>query len=147
MEKFTETGLWYMRKADLLTRAEVDLGNIQPNIDRMTENEFYLDAAAYHIQQAVEKIMKYVLAQNGIKFPYTHKILELCEAFDSNGIDYPEWIYKDASLLTEYAEKTRYGDSLVGNKRKVIELLKLTQAWFNEIKLEEEYSKLLSETE
>ena len=127
-----------MKKVDLLARAIIDLKQVEPNVARMVEDELFLDAAAYHLQQGIEKIMKYVINSNGEKFNKTHKILELCQSMDGYNIRYPEWLYENAELLTSYAEDTRYSDDLVGNKRKVLELLDLAFSYASAVKQEEE---------
>ena len=91
-------------------------------------DEVQLDIAAYHVQQAVEKTLKFMLAEQGIAYKKTHSILTLLDQMDSANIAYPDWLYHNAETLTGYAEETRYSDNLVATKRKLIELVGLVDA-------------------
>ena len=121
-----------IKKIDLLRRAAADLAQIQPNLDN-TSDEVFLDIAAYHLQQLVEKTLKYYMAQHNIEFKKTHDFLVLCNQLDECGIEYPSWIYDNAETLTKYAEKTRNGEDLVGNRRKIKELLILATDFLREL--------------
>lgn len=121
------------KQHDLLKRAWADMEQIQPNLDR-DDDEIFLDVAAYHLQQAIEKMLKFEINSVGQQFRWTHSILELCNQADEYSISYPEWVYQNAETLTSYAEKTRYGKDLVGNRRKITELLVLTRKWYENIK-------------
>lgn len=117
---------------DLLRRAKADLAIAKRNIKLELSDEVEYDIIAYHIQQAIEKTLKFNLEMNGIKYAYTHVILELLSFFDNNNIDYPDWVYNNAETLTSYGTKTRYGKSLVANKRKMNELIPLAEKYIED---------------
>ena len=82
-------------KADLQVASLTDDERIAPEI------------AAFHAQQAAEKILKALLVQEQIDFPRTHSIgalLALCEEAGIAGVQ--DLI--DATSLTRYAVATRY---------------------------------------
>jgi len=60
---------------DLLLRAESDLRLAALDID--SKDEYDTCLVAFHIQQAVEKILKVCLKEFGIDYTKTHKIEEL----------------------------------------------------------------------
>ena len=97
-------------------------------------DEVQLDIAAYHAQQAVEKTLKFMLAEHGIVYKKTHNILALLDQLDRAEIAYPDWLYHNAETLTGYADDTRYSDNLVATKRKLIELVGLADALLEEEK-------------
>jgi HEPN domain-containing protein len=112
-----------MKKVDLLQRAEADLKMSEIALSQAVSDEMFLDIAAYHLQQCIEKTLKYVLAQNGIEFKKTHEIDELCEQFDEDHLIYPSWVYDNHAVLNKYATTTRYGESIVGNVRLITDLV------------------------
>lgn len=65
------------------------------------------DAAAFHAQQAVEKLLKAFLASEGVEFPFTHnlsKLVELCADADSGF----SALLPVVEPLTPYAVELRY---------------------------------------
>lgn len=65
------------------------------------------DAAAFHAQQAVEKLLKAYLANEGIEFPFTHnlsRLVELCSELDAAF----QALIPVVEPLTPYAVELRY---------------------------------------
>jgi HEPN domain-containing protein len=71
-------------------------------VDRVTDA-----IIAFHAQQAVEKVLKAVLASRDVGFPFTHDLRALEELCASNGITIPSEL-DDLDLLTPYAARARY---------------------------------------
>ncbi len=93
-------------KADLvrgwLRKAESDLTAM-----RASSQAGALDAACFHAQQAVEKVLKAYLIFHSVDFPFTHnlsKLVEHCVVIDSSF----EEIFPKVEPLTPYAVETRY---------------------------------------
>lgn len=84
-------------------RADSDLADAR----RTTTSEGPYDTACFHVQQAVEKYLKGVLAWRGLEIPRTHDLEELqrlCIQFES-------WLQLatcDLTDLTSYAVELRY---------------------------------------
>jgi HEPN domain-containing protein len=64
--------------------------------------------------------MKYILAQNGIIFEKTHDMEILCKQFIDANLELPDWIFDNATLLTNYATQTRYGESVLGVRKRLL---------------------------
>ena len=109
------------KKATLLDRAKIDLQVAKDNLKNAETDELFLDVAAYHIQQAIEKSLKFHLEINGIEYPLTHDVGALWEQADENKLSPPKWIYDNYETLNTYSTKTRYGASIIGTRRKIIE--------------------------
>jgi HEPN domain-containing protein len=69
------------------------------------------DALGFHVQQAVEKRLKAVLALNEIEFQHTHSIGYLTTLLEHHGIDNPE-PREPLEDLTPWAVDARYDDQL-----------------------------------
>lgn len=65
-----------------------------------------LRMACYHAQQAVEKVLKALLADRDIDFPRTHNILDLHNAVKQLG--YPAIITDDEALFLNSIYRARY---------------------------------------
>ena len=72
-----------MKKFDLLHRALIDFKLVHTNLDRTVEDDLFLDISAYHLQQGIEKTIKYYMSMYGKSYKKTHDILKLCEQLDS----------------------------------------------------------------
>ena len=94
-----------MFEVDLLRRAKINLWNANLIMKQLQEDS-QLDLAAYHIQQAVEKMMKFELNEIGASFAFTHDIDVLIQHFDDAGLVPCDWIVTEAATLTNYATKT-----------------------------------------
>lgn len=61
----------------------------------------------FHAQQAVEKLLKALLAYNEIDYPRVHSLQTLMELLAANGCPFPEGL-EDVSDLTPFATIFRY---------------------------------------
>jgi HEPN domain-containing protein len=66
-------------------------------------------AIGFHAQQAIEKMLKAVLAAKSIRYPWRHDLTDLTDLLTSSGIPFPEDLH-DLRLLTPFAVEVRYGD-------------------------------------
>jgi HEPN domain-containing protein len=65
------------------------------------------EAIGFHAQQAVEKMIKAVLAFHAIEYHRTHQLEELVNILDDSGISYPAEL-TEAVALTPFAVDFRY---------------------------------------
>ena len=114
-------------KITLLDRAKADLQNVRLILSHDSSDELFLDIAAYHIQQGVEKLVKFSLSANGVRPKPTHDILVLIEQLEMAGVEVLPWLRENADTLNAYATKTRYGSNIVAVKTKITQLLGLAE--------------------
>lgn len=103
----------------LLDRAESDVRVCEHILSALQTDELMKDIAAYHIQQAVEKALKYWLSTIGIEYPRTHDINALIALLETERQTIPNWLYDGSDLLNRYATSSRYGESVVAVQRKI----------------------------
>ena len=108
----------------LLRRAKRDIALCHKILDDI-EDDVDIDIAGYHLQQGVEKYIKYKIQLKGVIYPKTHDIYKLLDLCDANNIDMPHWIDENADTLNSYLSESRYGSSIVASKRKILKLLPL----------------------
>ncbi len=65
------------------------------------------DTLGFHAQQAVEKLLKAVLASRGVEYPRTHNLRVLIELLAKDGIQMPEELSQIARL-TQFGTTFRY---------------------------------------
>ncbi|WP_373218273.1 HEPN domain-containing protein [Ruminococcus sp. 5_1_39BFAA] len=89
-------------------------------------DEMILNNAAYHIQQAVEKVLKGALECVGVTVPNTHKINKLVDMIKNNGanLTVTEWIDDHSEMLSEWEAETRYNMDFIVEKRKLDRAMK-----------------------
>ena len=87
----------------------------------LLEDEAYLNYVGYHLQQAVELSIKYILEMNGIEYSKTHDIEQLIQLASESNVDLyiSDYIYDKAEMFSSWEAKTRYIMNYKLEKRKV----------------------------
>ena len=70
----------------------------------------------FHTQQAIEKMLKAVLASAAVRYRYTHDRVELLDLLRNQGITYPEE-FEEITALTPFAAILRYEDEVVQTEK------------------------------
>lgn len=79
-------------------------------LENSNGDEEQLNFAGYHLQQAVELALKYLLEQNGTEYPKTHDIDQLIRIGKENGAEIyiNDYIEDHAEMFTLWEAKARY---------------------------------------
>ena len=119
-----EVAAWLARAELDLRAAEVDLGVSPP----------LLADAAFHCQQAVEKVLKALLAHHDHLFRETHDIAELALACLQHEPSL-EQLLRSSAPLTEYAWRFRYpGEVFEPDRREVEDALEVAHRVVGEVR-------------
>ncbi len=91
------------------------------------------EVIGFHAQQAVEKILKAVLAARGQTWRHTHDIVELIDAVRTAGIAFPHDL-EDVRFLTPFAAAFRYEElpeepEEPFDRRWALECVRRTRVW------------------
>jgi HEPN domain-containing protein len=89
----------------------------------------------FHAQQAIEKWLKAVLADNSVAFEYTHDLRRLIELLETTGITFP-LDTREVVMFTEFAVPLRYEDLLDAeplDRSAAIALVSEVGAWANSV--------------
>lgn len=95
----------------LLDKAKTNYHTCNIILERATDDEELLNIVGYHLQQAVELAIKYLLERNGVEYPKVHDIGQLFNlARDHNIVldDSDDYIEDHADMFTTWEVKTRY---------------------------------------
>ncbi|MBR3107928.1 MAG: HEPN domain-containing protein [Clostridia bacterium] len=96
-----------------------------------TNDEYILDIAAYHVQQGIEKCLKYVLhdlsgADDSQKRFRTHNLLALIALTEEEtAYIVPQEIKNIAAMVTSWESSARYGSSPVAAKEQIASVIGL----------------------
>lgn len=94
-----------MPKISLYDRAVGDYTQGKHALASAHVDDVMCDMAGYHLQQSVEKLLKYQIELQGDQFPYTHNISQLLDKITT---PVPDWIIDNREKLTQYESLTRY---------------------------------------
>ncbi len=105
----------------LFRSARMDFETAYMLWEKPYNDELILNNAAYHLQQAVEKVLKGALECVGVTVPNTHKITKLLEMITNNGANLiiTEWLDEHSEMLSEWEAETRYNMDFLVEKRKL----------------------------
>lgn len=117
---------------DYLRLAEADL-KVATLVLNSSNDELILNNAAYHVEQATEKIMKGLLVKNGQVAGISHSIIELSKDLDEAGVSYPEWIHDKDDTISSWATTIRYNVNFKAEHDEIAEIIGLLQDWIREV--------------
>lgn len=93
--------------------------------------------AAYHAQQAIEKILKFEIYKVDPDISprkmYTHKIYDLCDIAESYGIKVPKEIRDNAYMYSDWEAAGRYDLHFSVRLDSIEKALRLAEKWLGEV--------------
>lgn len=98
-------------------------------------DEAYLNYVGYHIQQALELSIKYMLETNGVNYPKTHDIDQLIRLANINNVELylNEYIDDHSEMFSLWEARTRYILNYRLEKRKIERSLTETKSYLDVI--------------
>ncbi|MBO5522230.1 MAG: HEPN domain-containing protein [Roseburia sp.] len=119
-----------MTAPTLLSIAKADLKTAKRCVDSQDKYEKHI--AAYHTQQAVEKIVKYLAAQQGLNL-WGHNIAKLISQCRGRGIKIPSEIERNADVYTMWETVSRYYPTQRIRRDSIQKAIHYTEMWIEEI--------------
>lgn len=132
----------------LFRRAQLDYQTAKMIWERPCNDEMILNNAAYHLQQAVEKVLKGALECVGVTVPNTHKISKLVKMVSDNGANLiiTDWIDDHSEMLSEWEAESRYDMDFLVEKRKLDAAIKEIQVFLEVNGIREELREELKDS-
>ena len=98
-------------------------------------DEAYLNYVGYHIQQALELSIKYMLEMNGVNYAKTHDIDQLIRLANINNVELylNEYIDDHSEMFSLWEARTRYILNYRLEKRKIERSLTETKSYLDVI--------------
>ena len=105
----------------LFRSARLDYETAKKLWETTWDDEMILNNAAYHLQQAVKKVLKGALECVGVSVPNAHIITKLLSMIRDNGANLviTDWIDDHSEMLSEWEAETRYNMDFMVEKRKL----------------------------
>jgi HEPN domain-containing protein len=108
-------------KITLLDRAKWDLHTAEVMLDNTGGEDGIIDIAAYHCQQCVEKVVKYLIQLQGDVVAPGHESYIYLEDLKNNVVT--EKVNQIASRIDAWGNQIRYGKTLLSNRKAVTEVI------------------------
>jgi HEPN domain-containing protein len=118
----------------LLTFVEEDIAGAKFYLSRKTDVS--LNLAAYHTQQAIEKIVKALVNLSGVEYPRTHDVDLMIPLINSEIFKVPDWVVDGTALFLKWEASARYKTSPVTVYTRVQKYLELTEQWLHDIHIQ-----------
>jgi len=119
---------------DLLSIAKADVKMSELALTT-TNDEIMQNMAAYHTQQAIEKIIKHLLIQKRGYGNNDHDLARLVVDAKEEGIDIPEWVDENSYEISKWATTIRYNSNFKTNRDSIIDYNSKIEEWINNMKL------------
>ena len=113
-----------LAKADLLV-SNLILGTTN---DELTQN-----LAAYHTQQAIEKVIKKLLCDKRGYSSIEHDLDKLASEAIQENLDIPEWIIENSYEISRWATTIRYNTNFKTNRDSIVAYNELLQDWISTV--------------
>ena len=106
----------------LLSRSESDIAIAKLLLSpegNPTNDEMITDQAAYHVQQAIEKALKYKTEMLGIAYRKTHNLVGLISDLEQNGFVVDDTLKSKAAEISGWEAASRYNDDFKAVKSEI----------------------------
>lgn len=99
--------------SSLLGRADADISIAKLLLSpsgNPDNDEMITDQAAYHVQQGIEKALKYQTEMMGIEYKKTHNLIGLIVDLEKNGFMVADELKSKAFIISDWEASSRYKD-------------------------------------
>lgn len=118
---------------DMLFLAESDK-EVSELILSTTNDEIKQNIAAYHTQQSIEKLIKYLLITARGFSSIEHNIYKLIQDAEKENIEIPDWVKEGDYEISSWATTIRYNANFKTDRDRVKEYNKQITLWIKALK-------------
>lgn len=119
----------------LISRAKVAYEHAQTDYLKIYESDPYLDSCCFHLQQAIEYLLKGIVELNGLSYAENHDIRANLNIMNRENIELP--CEKDlrikADTLYKWETESRYKDSFIAAVKDIEEVMAIARELFSYI--------------
>ena len=119
-----------IKNQNLLRIAETDLKASELLLNS-SNDELMQNTAAYHSQQAVEKVMKAIKLEHGEAATVTHNIATLRKDLADLGVTVPEWVQENEDDITSWATTIRYNSNFKSDHDLIEKINQSVREWID----------------
>lgn len=121
----------------LLGFSEIDMYTADLMLNNLTGDERELNVIAYHLQQALEKCIKFQLEMKGVQYEYTHNIGDLLDSSRDVKVGMDINLRAELASITSWESKTRYIKGYRVELESIKQIMPLIQEHIEKVKAEE----------
>lgn len=113
----------------LLSRSKIALEHALADYNNIDKNDCYLDSCCFHLQQAIEFLLKGIVEMNGIQYAENHDIRANLNILNRMNIEIPceKELRMMASTLYSWETESRYKDSFIAAVKDVDEVFEIAK--------------------
>lgn len=122
--------------SNLLNRAESDIKIAKLLLSpagNPTNDEMITDQAAYHVQQGIEKALKYQTEMMGIPYRKTHNLIGLISDLENHGFMVSDNFKEKAYIISDWEASSRYNDDFNALRSDIEEAISIYDNLKNDI--------------
>lgn len=122
--------------SSLLARARADIEIAKlllTDEGNPTHDEMITDQSAYHVQQAIEKALKYQIEMKGIEYKKIHNLAGLIDQAEQAGLKIPERLKERSFVISDWEASSRYNDDFSAVKADIKDAIEIYDELENSI--------------
>jgi len=124
----------------LLSRSKISLEHARTDYLKIDSNDCYLDSCCFHLQQAIEFLLKGIVEMNGERYAENHDIRANLNILNRINVAIPceKELRNMASTLYSWETESRYKESFIAAIKDIDEVFniadKLTEYTYSQVK-------------
>lgn len=119
----------------LLSRSKIALEHAKSDYIKIDSNDCYMDSCCFHLQQAIEFLLKGIVEMNGAQYAENHDVRANLNILSRIGIEIPceKELRLMASTLYSWETESRYKDSFIAATKDIDEVFLIAEELSNYI--------------
>lgn len=113
----------------LLSRSKISLEHAKSDYAKIDSHDCYLDSCCFHLQQAIEFLLKAIVEMNGAQYAENHDIRANLNILNRLNVDIPceKELRTMASTLYSWETESRYKEGFIAAVKDVDEVLAISK--------------------
>lgn len=117
----------------LLSRSKISLEHAKTDYLKINTNDCYMDSCCFHLQQAIEFLLKGIVEMNGAAYAESHDVRANLNILNRIGVEIPceKELRVLASTLYSWETESRYKDSFIAATKDIDEVFEIAEKLSN----------------
>lgn len=117
----------------LLSRSKISLEHAKTDYLKINTNDCYMDSCCFHLQQAIEFLLKGIVEMNGAAYAENHDVRANLNILNRIGVEIPceKELRVLASTLYSWETESRYKDSFIAATKDIDEVFEIAEKLSN----------------
>ena len=113
----------------LLSRSKISLEHAKTDYLKINTNDCYMDSCCFHLQQAIEFLLKGIVEMNGAAYAENHDVRANLNILNRIGVEIPceKELRVLSSTLYSWETESRYKDSFIAATKDIDEVFEIAE--------------------